>query len=246
MSIMGSLGKYGKRFLNELGIEEDKDIPESFFEIIKTYSECFSEGEQFCLNDYHIAFVNQFKFSMDKVVGTNHNRYAGKTWLDAFMDLDRGEKLLDLYFKNPSYYDTLKERDGIDLGFALKNGEYYIFDKAGGGNNRMVLMKIKYLALKAKGDIDDKKLDVEFSFCGNVRMSPPDAIAKKIFYFMFPDGSYRESGYQILNKSNDITNPLFQIVTDYPVSTNVIRDDVTYDDILHLGEWLESDKFSKK
>lgn len=236
MEIIKNLGPFGKRFLEELGIKDDKDIPESFFEIIKSYSKEFSEGEQFCLNDKNIAFSNQFKFSIDKLVGTNHDRYANKTWIEAFMDLDRGEKLLELYFKNPEYYESLKRGDLIDLGLVMKDGEYYIFDKIGGGNNRMILMKIKYLALKAKEGIDKQELSDDFSFCGNVRIAPPDEVSKRIFYFMFPGGGYRESGYYVLNKSNDLAFPLFKIVKDYPLNTTLIQDDVTYDDLLHLEE----------
>lgn len=242
MEIIKNLGPFGKRFLEELGIRDDKDIPESFFEKIKSYSKEFSEGEQFCLNDKNIAFSNEFKFSIDKVVGTNHDRYANKTWIEAFMDLDRGEKLLELYFKNPEYYESLKRGESIDLGLVMKDGEYYIFDKIGGGNNRMILMRIKYLALKAKDDVDEQELSENFSFCGNVRIAPPDEVAKRIFYFMFPDGGYRESGYYVLNKNNDLSCPLFKIVKGYPLNTNLIQDDVTYDDLLHLEEIIGSNK----
>ncbi len=235
MELIDNVGPLGKRFLSELGINSDNDIPASFFEVIKPYSKNFSEAEQFCLNDYHIAFIGTFKFCMDKVVGTNHTRYAGHTWIDAFIDLDRKDKLLTLYFENPDYYDELKSGNIIDLDLVLKDGEYYIFDKAGGGNNRMILMKLKYLALKEK-TLDKEKLDEEFSFCGNIRMSPPEEIAKNIFYFMFPNGGYRESCYQIINKSNDITNPLFQIVTNYPSNPIIIQDSLTYEELSHLEE----------
>jgi len=141
--------------------------------------------------------------------------------------------LIDFISKN--YYDELKSGNIIDLDLVLKDGEYYIFDKAGGGNNRMILMKLKYLALKEK-TLDKEKLDEEFSFCGNIRMSPPEEIAKNIFYFMFPNGGYRESCYQIINKSNDITNPLFQIVTNYPSNPIIIQDSLTYEELSHLEE----------
>ncbi len=115
MSIIERLTPARKRFFEELGILDDNDIPESFFDIIQSYSDNFSESERFCINDYNIAFCSKAFFSLRDVIGTNHDRYANKTWIEAFLDLDRGEEILELYFNNPKYYDELKKRRTVIL-----------------------------------------------------------------------------------------------------------------------------------
>ena len=111
------------------------------------------------------------------------------------------------------FINWLKHSDSLDKSFRIGFSHNRLLDKLG-----------------------EEKLDEEFSFCGNIRMSPPEEIAKNIFYFMFPNGGYRESCYQIINKSNDITNPLFQIVTNYPSNPIIIQDSLTYEELSHLEE----------
>lgn len=222
MSIVEKLSPFRKRFFLELGILTDDDIPKSFFDVIQSYSDNFSEYERFCLDDYNISFCAKKSFSLKDVVGTNHDRYKNKTWLEAFLDLDRGEELLELYFSNPSYYDELKKTDKCDIGLACKDGRYFILDRAGGGNNRMIIMKIRYLALASKKGCNLEKLDSQFSFIGNVRVAPNMEIAKNIFYLMFPNGDFRPSGYQVLNVSESMDSPLFDVVADYPINPHVV------------------------
>lgn len=245
MSIVENLTPARKRFFEELGILTDEDIPKSFFDIIQSYSDNFSEGEKFCIQDYNIAFCSRTLFSLRDVVGTNHSRYANKTWIEAFLDLDRGEELLELYFKNPEYYDTIKEPENCDIGLAFKNGKYYILDYAGGGNNRMIIMKIKYLALASKENCNLKKLDSQLSFVGNVRISPNEETAKNIFYLMFPNGGFRPSGYQVLNKSVDIDKPLFDIVTNYPMNTQIVYQNIDTEGLANLCDVPNSEEIKK-
>lgn len=223
MSVIEKLTPNRKKFFEELGILKDEDLPKSFFEKIESYEGNFGVGEQFCLNDYYIAFCKKATFSIKDVVGTNHQRYENKTWLEAFMDLDRGEEILELYFRNPKYYDDLKDPQNCDMGFAYKDGKYYIFDHAGGGNNRMIIMKIKYLALLNKENCDIEKLNSQFSYVGNVRVSPSKETADNIFYYMFPDGGYVDSGYYVLNKSTSLDKPVYDIVTDFPFHTEIVH-----------------------
>lgn len=223
MSIIEKLTPNRKRFFEELGILKDEDIPESFFEKIESYDDNFNEGEQFCLNDYYIAFCMEKTFSIKDVIGTNHPRYENKTWLEAFMDLDRGEETLELYFKNPKYYDDLKKPQNCAIGLACKDGKYYIFDHAGGGNNRMIIMKLKYLALLDKENSDIEKLNSQFSFIGNIRTAPSRETADNIFYYMFPGGGHVSSEYYVLNKSTSLDMPSYDIVVDFPFHTQVVH-----------------------
>lgn len=246
MSIIESLTPARKRFFEELGILNDDDIPESFFDVICSYSNDFSESEKFCISEYNIAFCSDEIFSLRDVVGTSHDRYANKTWLEAFLDLDRGEELLELYFDNPLYYDELKKSENCDIGLACKDGKYYILDSAGGGNNRMIIMKIKYLAMASKENCDLEKLSSEFSFIGNVRRSPDEKTAKSIFYIMFPNGEFSSSGYRVLNKSLDIDNPLFDVVSGYSQNMSVIYENVGPEDLASLSGIQNNEDRSKK
>ncbi len=246
MSIIERLTPARKRFFKELGILNDDDIPESFFDIIQSYSDNFSESEKFCISDYNIAFCSKTFFSLKDVVGTNHNRYANKTWIEAFLDLDRGEETLELYFNNPKYYDKLKEMENCDVGLAFKDGKYYILDRAGGGNNRLIILKIKYLALASKRNCDLEQLKSQFSFIGNVRISPNEKIAQRIFYLMFPNGGFIPSGYQVLNKSESIDAPLFDIVSDYPLNTQVVYKNIDSEELASLCETQNNEHMRKK
>lgn len=246
MSIIKKLTPARKRFFQELGILSDDDIPKSFFDTIQPYSDNFSEAEKFCIDDYNIAFCLRTSFSLRNVVGTNHNRYANKTWLEAFLDLDRGEELLELYFNNPKYYDTIKEPENCDIGLAFKDGKYYIIDRAGGGNNRMIIMKIKYLVLASKENCDLEKLDSELSFVGNIRISPNEETAKNIFYLMFPNGGYKPSGYQVLNKSVSLDMPLFDIVTNYLINTQTLYKNINEETLANLCGIQNIEEIKKK
>ena len=95
-------------------------------------------------------------------------------------------------------------------------------------------MKIKYLTSLAKDSENRKKLEEDFSFCGRIRMSPKEEVARSIYYFMYPDGTFKESGYSVINKTNDSKRPLFTIVTKTPTRTVIIKDDVKEEDLLQL------------
>lgn len=242
MAIVDELSPIKKRFFQELGILKDEDIPESFLDVIASYSEEFSESEKFCISDHNIAFRSKSLFSLADVIGTNHQRYANKTWLEAFLDLDRGDETLELYYSNPNYYGEIKSDS--DLGLAFKDGKYYILDCAGGGNNRLIIMKIKYLAMANKRNENITSLNDEFSFMGNIRVSPSEEVAKTIFYLMFPNGGFVPSGYQVLNKSKRVDEPLFDVVKDYPFNTQVVKENIDENTLKDL--YYSSDEDIKK
>ena len=219
MSIIDSLSPMKKKFFESIGIYSDRDIPPTFFEKIKSLNEDFSESEKFCISDYNVCYYSQMPFNIRDLVGTDHDRYAGKSWLEAFLDLARGDENIELYFENPDYYSELQGRS--DLGLARKDGKFYILGVAGGGNNRLILMKIKYLALASRIK-ENENIDEMMNFYANVRQVPSKKTADSIFYLVFPDGSFCESGYYVINKSNNPNLELYDIVTGYPVDTNVV------------------------
>ena len=225
-----------KKFLEELGITKTEEIPNSFFEPIESYIDSFTKEERFCLSDQNISFCKQGLVSIKDIVGTNNKQYANKTWLEAFLELERGEELIEEYFNNSSYEENLKNREKVAIGLVYKNGKYFLYDRAGGGDNKLILMKLKYLALVAKENTALASLEEKFSFYANIRKAPEEEIARRIYYFIYPSGSFEESGYYVLNISSDSTQPLYRIVTNYPRRTNIVCDKVTEQDLLQITE----------
>lgn len=98
--------------------------------------------------------------------------------MDAFLNSRSGNEVIKKYFENPDYWDGLKELDQSNLshdsniGLAEKNGKYYIIPYAGGGNNRLMMMQLKYMAEIAKANGDKEKIqsiDEKYNFVGEIR-----------------------------------------------------------------------------
>lgn len=234
MSVFENLNPIKRKFFESIGIYNDNDIPSSFNEKILSLNSIISEPEKFCIGDYNFCFQSQSLFSMKDLVGTDHARYAGKTWLEAFLDLDRGDKNLELYFSNPNYYTDLFVNGESDLGLVKKEGKYYIFGRAGGGNNRLIIMKLKYLSAINKSGVDKLNVDKEFSFLANIRYVPSEITSENIFYLVFPDGGYETSGYYAINKSNNENIELYDIVSGYPMNTKIVVNNILGKDIGRL------------
>ena len=230
MPIFERLSELQKKYLYSLGIYSDADFPKTFFEKIASMDDDFSESEKFSISDINTCYNNVVPFCMKDLIGTNHSRYINKTWIEAFLDLDRADENIQLYFENPSYYENLKENS--DLGLVKKDDKYYIFDKAGGGNNRLILMKIKYLALASKFE----NVDQMMSFYAKVRFAPSRQTADNIFYLVFPNGGYSTSGYNVLNKSDNPELEIYDIVKGPLFNFQIIATDVMGSDIKDIVE----------
>lgn len=160
-----------KKFLESIHIST-QNYPATFFERIQNVPLSNIETEYCAVPNYCNGKTE--KFHIRDLVGTNHQRYANKTWIEAYLDLDRGNEIIELYNKNPEYYKEIRDPNKTDLGLIKIDGKYYIFDKAGGGNNRLITMKIMYLSEMAKHQIDLEKIDEKFSFSARVREIPED------------------------------------------------------------------------
>ncbi len=215
MAIMDRLSENQKKFFHSIGIHSDEDIPSAFFEKIRSLKEDFSESERYIVSDYYVCYNAKMPFCMKDVVGTDHDRYSGKTWLEAFLDLDRGDENIRLYFENPTYYENLKEN--TNLGLAKKDGKYYIFSWAGGGNNRLILMKIKYLALANKIE----NIDQLMTFYVNIRYTPSRETADNIFYLIYPGGGYSMSKFRVLNKSDSPDVEIYDFLNSEIIAQNI-------------------------
>lgn len=231
MSLIENLTPLKRMFFESIGIFNDSDIPKPFLEPIKSLKEDLTDAERFCVSDYNISFSSISPFCIKDLVGTDHDRYAGKSWLEAFLDLDRGDENLKLYFDNPAYYHTLQTCEHYDFGLAKKDGKYYILGQAGGGNNRLIIMKLKYLALASKSSNRLEEIDKEYTFYANVRYVPKMETANNIFYLMFLDGGYKASGYYVVNKSKDGNTELYDIMMGSPFNPTVVNSNVTGEEI---------------
>lgn len=179
MSIFERLTPNKKKFLESLGIFSDEDMPRSFFETIEHCRRSLSSSEFFYAGTPSVSGSYFLPFCIKDVVGTDHDRYAGKTWIEAFCNLDRGEVNLEHYFINPEYYNvTLRSGEvyyehSSSIGVIKKDGKYYVYGGAGGGNNRIIIMKIRYLAMaEGKSGKDLEKINSLHTFYGYTRIIP--------------------------------------------------------------------------
>ncbi len=160
-----------KKFLESIHVSTE-NYPASFYEKIQNIPLSSIETEYCAVPNY--CDGKKEEFHIRDLIGTNHERYVGKTWIEAYLDLDRGNDIIQLYNQNPNYYKEIREPDKTDLGLIKLDGKYYIFDKAGGGNNRLITMKIMYLSKMANDKIDSEKIDEMFTFSARVREIPKD------------------------------------------------------------------------
>lgn len=206
-----------KKFLESLGIYSDNDMPKSFFEPIKSCGDNMTASEYFYCGNPDVSGNYYLPFCIKDLIGTNHDAYVNKSWIEAFCKLDRGEENLEQYFKNPDYYDKGLKTSNQELnhtsniGVINKDEKYYVYSNAGGGNNRMIIMKIKYLAL-AEGKSEEEliELNKQFTFYANTRILPNNIeianIVEQILWY-----HYKEK-YTIQNISDNPNVRVFNIM----------------------------------
>ena len=177
------------RFLSSLGVKKEQ-YPTGFFDTIQNVNEVLTNTEiGYCALSESCGGKPEM-FCIKDVIGTDHDRYANRTWIDAFMDLDRGAQIISMNEENPAYWEEMKQKENADIGLIKSGDKYYIFSRAGGGNNRIITMKIKYLALieKANGDPEEiDRINKEFTFYANIRELPKDNEIPFIVFSMCED-----------------------------------------------------------
>lgn len=207
------MNKYNfkKMFLSDLGLNED-NFPLSFFEEIQDINLLLTSTELGYLSYWPLCDGKKESFCIKDLVGTDHQRYSRHSWIDSFLDLDRGDKIIQLLYENPKYWEDLKVCDNTDLGLIKYNDKYYIFSKAGGGNNRLITMKIMYLSLiqQALGNQHEvDRINKQFTFTANVRELPKDYTIPFIAIAMSEDLDEFDIGkkgdlYIVLKEFSDI------------------------------------------
>lgn len=253
------------KFLNDLGIFSESDLPKSFFDIIERPN--FTEAEKFCVDDSIICYAEiGAKFFIKDLVGTDHERYINKTWWDAFIDLDRGDYLISLYYKENGsnfYFDENFEsvdewgqvQGGLksiesDVGITNKSGKLYINSHHGGGNNRLIIAKIIYLARanRCTSHKELEQLNNNSWYRGYINYCPTEDLANDIFLIEFPDGKFTPSGFQVgyLKKSTQ-DNPLYYIFSGFYLKPNIVEgcETMTPSDIKEFRKNMEFNNHKK-
>lgn len=218
------LGKKQQELLRTVGIFSDDDMPSQFFDKIKSLTQDLSEAEIYCVSDYYKPYCYEEKLDMTKLIGTDHDKYIGKSWIEAFSILSRGEEIADLYLKNPNYYKD-ENPDNIDMGLIEKDGNYYISSRCGGGNNRLITLKLLSIMSKING----QERITPFVRCRRV---PTENTCENIFYCEFPNGNLTESGYTVRKTRPDNSEEYYDILYGPMFSNQVIFTNVFGPEIL--------------
>ena len=182
---MSEISKEKRRFLESIGIDID-NLPPEFERHSDTMESTLSSEEIAFLTRENLTGRYQKQFCLRDLVGTVHPDYEDKTWLEAFLLSKRGDSAVEQYFKNPEYYskglkqfDQSSTRHETPLELYESDGQFFI----NGGNNRLSLIMMKYLAEMSKAQTDEERamIDEKYTFVADVQPTPQD---KDIMYMI--------------------------------------------------------------
>lgn len=182
---MPEISKEKRLFLESIGIDID-NLPSEFERNSDTMESTLSSEEIAFLTRENLTGRYQKEFCLRDLVGTVHPDYADKTWIEAFLLSKRGDSAVEQYFKNPEYYskglkqfDQSSTRHETPLELYESDGQFFI----NGGNNRLSLIMMKYLAEMSKAQTDEERamIDQTYTFIADVQPTPQD---KDIMYMI--------------------------------------------------------------
>ena len=212
---MPEISEKKKKFLESIGLDIN-NLPPEFEKHSDTIEDTFSREEIEFLKRENLTGREIKTFSLKDLVGTVHIDYSNKTWLEAFLTSKRGDRAVDEYFKNPEYYSTdLKQLDQSNLSHETplelyeSDGKFFI----NGGNNRLSLIMMKYLAEMSKAQTEEEraKIDKDYTFVAEVQSTPKD---KDIMYMLnMLRENYGQNAY-ISRTSTDEQSCEYTIKTD--------------------------------
>lgn len=182
---MPEISKEKRRFLESIGIVIN-NLPPELERHSDTMESTLSSEEIAFLTRENLTGRYKKEFCLRDLVGTVHPDYSDKTWVEAFLLSKRGDSAVEQYFKNPEYYSKgLKEFDQSNtrhetpLELYESDGQFFI----NGGNNRLSLIMMKYLAEMSKAQTDEERamIDEKYTFVADVQPTPQD---KDIMYMI--------------------------------------------------------------
>lgn len=182
---MQEISEKKRQFLESIGISLD-NLPPEFTRYSKKIEDVYSRDEIAFLSDSYITERATKKFCIKDIMGTIRSDYADRTWLEAFLASKRGDVAVEKFFRNPEYYTVdLKQMDqstashDSPIELAESNGQFFIM----GGNNRMSLTMMRYLAEISKAQTAQERasIDEKYTFVGQIQATPKD---KDIMYMI--------------------------------------------------------------
>jgi len=106
----------------------------------------------------HVVSSESAYIDIKRVIGTDHDSYNNKTWLEVFYSLKRGDNIV-MALLMIEYYDRLQKKDnkiGL-ISFIKMDDEYYISQ----GNHRACMAKFKGIAF-IYAPMTEYKTDYEY------------------------------------------------------------------------------------
>ena len=194
-----------ENLLKKLGIDLDA-LPKEFDKYSSSFEDSLTseEKEFFTSKEYTNAFM--LPFMLKDIVGTEHPSYENMTFLQAFFKSNRGDDIINKFLNNPGYYsETLKSSDQSqaphDTPLELKRDSYGKCFIAG-GNNRINLLMMIYLAELSKAKTEEEKdaVDKKYTFYAEVRSLPKN---KDVYNAIFLLKDYYKDEIEFLFLGNN-------------------------------------------
>ena len=182
---MQEISEKKKQFLESIGIDID-NLPPEFEKHSRDLESTFTSDEMAFFDRESMTGTYTKKFCLRDLVGTSHPDYSDKSWIEAFLLSKRGDNAVEQYFRNPEYYseglkgfDQSSLRHDSPIELYENNGQFFIK----GGNNRLSLIMMKYLAEMSRAQTEEEKakIDEEYTFVAQVNPLPKD---KDIMYMI--------------------------------------------------------------
>lgn len=196
---MENLSSLKQQFLTQLGIDINNT---SLFSNSRTLPIPFRDNiERKLLMNNSLTGTFEVDFCLRDLAGTIHPDYNNISWLEMFKKTKRGDDAVRKYFENPSYYETtLKEDNQSDKQHDSPIELYKYGDSfyVKGGNNRIGLIMMKYLAELSKATTDEEKQVIYSKYTFKAKVNP---IPKDLDVTILFDRLYSQYNNQIVIKN---------------------------------------------
>ena len=175
---MADISNEKRKFLESIGIDVN-NLPPEFNRHSDDIRDTFTREEIDFLERESLTGRYQKRFCLKDLIGTVHPDYEDRTWFEAFLKSKRGDSIVEEYFRNPEYYsrdlkqfDQSSTRQETPLELLECDGKFFI----NGGNNRLSLIMMKYLAELSRAQTEEEraKIDELYTFVADVQPIPED------------------------------------------------------------------------